>query len=793
MEVGTDAHEPLTELYLDDFFELCYGSYSGVKRGNLDRASKRDISACTNWLRKAGWMKRESIDENGRKKKVWRSPDTGAEPPTEGQKPPLASKKASPLKGAAGAGLTAKNRAGAETAPTRSQKSVGAEVGADNEVVDIPVEKLALLPLPPQLPQDSARTYTCAYARVTRERARGLGRLGRLGRLASVEEADDLLRRDRFVSLDIETTGLSATLDKVRTVQLCDGETAILIVFDQPVKAIGLRILEDLLEGRRIVVHSARFEGAWFREAGLDVVLDDTALIFSAVRGMRQPGKKIVRDDGSSRISLAALALMVLGIELDKTEQTSDWSAETLTEKQLTYAIDDAIVTHAIWEALRKELHDKSVKFGVDIAAGYDDLRYSAAMARDMEHAGVGFDVDAHRAWFDRKRQQADALDQHIITLDPVLTPICISSGVQLDAHFRQRIDVYPSANKSSAMRAWPKTGKTRRISFARDALADVLRADRLLEPEKTLVEALYARVDSARGLASFGTNFVAHVHDGRLYGQLHAGGAVTGRYTSTDPNLQNIPADKEFRGFFRAPEGRVLVDVDYSQLELRVFAAMSNDAKMIAAFEAGWDYHDLVAKMTGCTRRQAKVINFGIIYGMAAATLAADLGITEEEAGAYLRGWNEQAPDGANWRAERPYLYRVEGGLRTARRWIDYLDDDNSDSRSGTRPMNFPVQGGAGDVLHRAMRKLYEGYRDWPGHVAPVLTIHDEIIVEADEADALDVGTLLADAMTEAYVDVLPNGPTRFLAVPGIGSTWSEAKADGEVREKALRAEFVP
>ena len=176
--------------------------------------------------------------------------------------------------------------------------------------------------------------------------------------------------------------------------------------------------------------------------------------------------------------------------------------------------------------------------------------------------------------------------------------------------------------------------------------------ADRLQPAERRLVEALYTRAEQVRGLATFGAAFSSHVVDGRLHGQLHAGGAVTGRYTSTDPNLQNIPTDPEFRGFFRAPEGRVLVDVDYSQLELRVFAALSGDAKMIAAFEAGWDYHDLIMQRLGCTRRQAKAINFGIIFGMSAATLAAELGVDDVTAGEYLRGWDEQAPTGAEWRA---------------------------------------------------------------------------------------------------------------------------------------------
>jgi DNA polymerase-1 len=309
------------------------------------------------------------------------------------------------------------------------------------------------------------------------------------------------------------------------------------------------------------------------------------------------------------------------------------------------------------------------------------------------------------------------------------------------------------------------------------------------LQPaERWLVEALYARAEQARGLATFGEPFSSRVVDGRLHGQLHAGGAVTGRYTSTDPNLQNIPTDPEFRGFFCASEGRVLVDVDYSQLELRVFAALSGDAKMIAAFDDGWDYHDLIVQRLGCTRRQAKAVNFGIIFGIGVGTLALEIGVDDMTASEYLRGWDEQAPAGAAWRSSLPRLYVAEQGVRTARRWIDYLDDGDADAAANTRPMNYPVQGGAADVMHRVMRLLFERYRAWPGDVLPVLTVHDEVLVEVDIGVADQVGSLLADVMVEAFRDVLPNGPTRFLAIPGVGPTWAAAKADGELREKALR-----
>ena len=592
--------------------------------------------------------------------------------------------------------------------------------------------------------------------------------------------------RDRFLALDVETTGLSAACDGLRTVQFADGESAAMVIFDRPVPARALVVLADFLRGRRVVVHNARFEASWLRQAGIDLVLDDTVLLFSAVRGTRSP--KGDKRSGGGRISLAALAAMVLDETLDKSEQVSDWAAPTLSASQLAYALNDPIVTHRIWEALRAELHRKSEQHGVDIVAGYEDMRFSAAMAHRMERAGIGFDVAAHQAWIARKQEPVTAIEAHLATCDPALSPACIASGVQLDRLFRQRLESYAAKDRRPALLGWPKTEKTRRLSFGREDLAAVLIADRLQPAERRLVEALYTRAEQVRGLATFGTAFSSHVVDGRLHGQLHAGGAVTGRYTSTDPNLQNIPTDSEFRGFFRAPEGRVLVDVDYSQLELRVFAALSGDAKMIAAFEDGWDYHDLIVQRLGCTRRQAKAINFGIIFGMGVATLAAELGVDDVTAGEYLRGWDEQAPTGAEWRSSLPRLYVAEQGVRTARRWIDYLDDDDADAAANTRPMNYPVQGGAADVMHRAMRLLFERYRDWPGNVLPVLTVHDEVLVEVDIAVADQVGSLLADVMVEAFRDVLPNGPTRFLAIPGIGPTWAAAKADGETREKALR-----
>jgi len=796
--------QPLSELYLDEFFEHCFGMYAAIKRQGLDRASKKDISYCTAWLRENGWRRVDKRLPDGQRVRVWRVPDgernphLGTPKASEFGSPPTEKTSQDPV---VGSGVTGVDSTVAPTVARRIQSKAH-----PRKTPSRPLNRSKNIPKQQFNSADFRQTQNIlswekikqnfftedgigniCYKKVLEKVGLGLPPFERLTP-AMLDRLEGAFPRSRFLALDVETTGLSAVRDGLRTVQISDGVTAAMLVFDQPVAARALVVLADFLRGRRVVAHNARFEASWLHEAEIDLVLDDTTLLFSAVRGSRRPKGDKYDGGGGGRVSLADLAAMVLGETLDKSEQASNWAAPELTQSQLVYAFNDAVVTHRIWEALRVELHRKCRERGVDIAAGYEDMRFSAAMAHDMERAGIGFDVAAHQVWVDRRQEVVTALEEHIVAQDPALTRACIASGVQLDRLFRERLSSYPDREQRPALLAWPKTEKKRRLSFGREDLAAVILVDRLAPAERKLVEALHARAEQASCLATFGTAFSDHVIDGRLHGQLHAGGTVTGRYTSTDPNLQNIPTDSEFRSFFCASEGRVLVDVDYSQLELRVFAALSGDAKMIAAFEAGWDYHDLIVQRLGCTRRQAKAVNFGVIFGMSAATLAVELGVDDVTAGEYLRTWDEQAPTGAVWRHSLPRLYAAEQGVRTARRWIDYLDDVEAEISANTRPMNYPVQGGAADVMHRAMRLLFECYRDWSGNVKPVLTVHDEILVEVDAVFAEQVASLLADLMIEAFRDVFPNGPTRFLAIPGIGSTWAAAQADGETREKALR-----
>ena len=812
----TERPEPLTSSRSMSFSSTPTGSIAAC-RGTVAAGRVSARPACATWLGDRGWYQGQKRAPDGKATQIWRAPEPGASgrngPPqapvlqtqaqsSESQTRPAAPSECPPASGVRLSETAPAGQMDPAAALCRPKKAVRGGEGSPPSRLSCK-EKIAKRgvtfradPTPEQI---DVEVPIFEFADVEIEKftldgvcagALGLQEFGGCERIA-LADLDGVFPPGQPLAVDIETTGLSEVTDGVRTVQIANGAHAALAVFARPVRVSALAIFADFLRGRRLIAHNARFEASWLRQAGIEPAWDDTILAFAATRGARLPAggqKGMQREADGGRIRLAGLAEMVLNVELDKTEQVSDWSAEVLSPAQLRYATLDAVVTWQVWAALREEMARKSAQYGVNIAEGYEALRYSSAMSREMERAGFAFDERGHDAWMARKQGRVDALTAHLGSLAPELTPACLNSGPQLDRFFRARLASYPAAAQRMALRAWPKTKTAQHLSTAREMLMEVLTAKRLQAEEARLVEALLVRAEEDRGLDTFGASR-RHVREGRLHGQLHPAGAITGRYTSTAPNLQNIPTDKEFRSFFVAPEGRLLADCDYGQLELRTFAARSNDSKMIATFEAGHDYHDFVAKKVGCDRRKAKAINFGIIYGKGLWSLARDMGVSVEEAGKYLQGWNAEAPVGAAWREERPALYRSEGGVRTARRWIDYLHDAKSDETANTRPMNYPIQGAAADVMHAAMMLLFERYRDWPGNVVPVLTVHDEILLECDQDVARVVGELLATTMVEAYSAVLPNGPTKHLAVAGIGQNWAAAKLDGEAREKASRA----
>ena len=276
---------------------------------------------------------------------------------------------------------------------------------------------------------------------------------------------------------------------------------------------------------------------------------------------------------------------------------------------------------------------------------------------------------------------------------------------------------------------------------------------------------------------------------DGRIHTCFQNTVTATGRLSSTEPNLQNIPIRTELgaqlRKMFVAPAGRVLVDADYSQIELRLLACMAGDRAMIDGFNSGEDIHRITAsqvfgvpqeEVTPQMRRSAKAVNFGIVYGISPFSLSQDIGVTVAQAKEYMEKYFQHYSGVRSYMDDVVARARADGYVTTLfarRRWVPELKSSNFNTRSfGERvALNAPIQGTAADIIKVAMirvrdRLLAEGLK---GRL--VLQVHDELIVECPEEEAEAVRRLVKEEM-EAVISL----PVPLVADTAVGRSWADA-----------------
>ena len=276
---------------------------------------------------------------------------------------------------------------------------------------------------------------------------------------------------------------------------------------------------------------------------------------------------------------------------------------------------------------------------------------------------------------------------------------------------------------------------------------------------------------------------------DGRIHTCFQNTVTATGRLSSTEPNLQNIPIRTELgaqlRKMFVAPAGRVLVDADYSQIELRLLACMAGDRAMIDGFNSGEDIHRITAsqvfgvpqeEVTPQMRRSAKAVNFGIVYGISPFSLSQDIGVTVAQAKEYMEKYFQHYSGVRSYMDGVVARARADGYVTTLfarRRWVPELKSSNFNTRSfGERvALNAPIQGTAADIIKVAMirvrdRLLADGLK---GRL--VLQVHDELIVECPEEEAEAVRRLVKEEM-EAVISL----PVPLVADTAAGRSWADA-----------------
>ena len=277
---------------------------------------------------------------------------------------------------------------------------------------------------------------------------------------------------------------------------------------------------------------------------------------------------------------------------------------------------------------------------------------------------------------------------------------------------------------------------------------------------------------------------------DGRIHTTFNQTETRTGRISSLEPNLQNIPVrtneGKHLREFFVAENGKVLVDADYSQIELRVLASMSGDENMISAFKSGVDIHTATAAqvfglsvemVTPVLRSRAKAVNFGIVYGIGAFSLAKDIGVSRKEADNYIKSYLATYPKVSAYMENTINDAKLNGYVTTLfgrKRYLPELSNSNGMIRAfGERvARNAPIQGTAADIIKLAMVKVFNRLENEVPTAKLILQVHDELIVECDEKDAQKVCDLLKCEM-EAAADLA----VTLTADAAFGKNWLESK----------------
>ena len=558
------------------------------------------------------------------------------------------------------------------------------------------------------------------------------------------------LAGDRFLGFDCETTELDPYRGEVRLVQLSTGANT--YVFDlrpfgsgENLRAdSGLAPLRDILADPRTtkIAHNAKFDTKWVRHhLGVEVNgLFDTFLA----------SQLIAAGDGERRHSLADVAQFFTGTELDKSEQLSDWTANELSQSQLEYAARDAAVMVQLREQVAERLRSDNLENVAKL-----EFECIAPIA-EMELNGVYLDEKRWREQLEHvKKAQARAADELQEALSAGVAQASLFGRAEINLDSQQQVTdalLNLGVPVPESTRGWQLQPLAEKYPVV----------GKLLE---------YRAV--AKALSSFGENILEYIEPktGRIHADFRQIGAPTGRFSCSNPNLQQIPHEEAYRRCFRAPEGKKLVIADYSQIELRILADFSGDANFIKAFHSGEDFHTTAAaqvfnvhpgSVTPEQRSFAKRLNFGVVYGIGASRFALMTGLTQTEAENTMRRYFATYRDLDAYLRDSGRRVIADRVVRTASgRLLRLRFDENDRQQVGSAKrygVNMPIQGTSADILKRAIRLLHDSLQGTSGRLINI--VHDEIIVECDAGEAVAVADKLEKAMCRAGEEFVKKVP---------------------------------
>ncbi|MFM0114098.1 DNA polymerase I [Paraburkholderia nemoris] len=468
-----------------------------------------------------------------------------------------------------------------------------------------------------------------------------------------------------------------------------------------------------------------------------------------------------------------SLALRHLGIKTIKYEEVAGKGAsqigfdEVALETAAEYAAEDADITLRLHQALYPQVAGEKTLDYV-----YRDIEVpTSRVLRKMERTGVLIDAEKLRA-------QSSEIATRLIQLESEAYVLAggefnLGSPKQIGQIFFEKLEL-PVVKKTPS--GAPSTDEEVLQKLAEDyPLPKILLEHRGLSKLKsTYTDKLPRMVNAQTGRVH--TNYAQAV-------------AVTGRLASNDPNLQNIPVrtgeGRRIREAFIAPPGHKLVSADYSQIELRIMAHISGDESLLRAFSQGEDIHRATAaeifsvtplEVSNDQRRVAKVINFGLIYGMSAFGLAANLGITRDAAKLYIDRYFARYPGVARYMDETRLSAKAKGYVETAfgrRLWLPEINGGNGPRRQAAEraAINAPMQGTAADLIKLSMIAVQKWIEESKVGTRMIMQVHDELILEVPDAELSDVRKRLPELMCGVAALKVP-----LVAEVGAGLNWEEA-----------------
>ncbi|MFM0078326.1 DNA polymerase I [Paraburkholderia sediminicola] len=468
-----------------------------------------------------------------------------------------------------------------------------------------------------------------------------------------------------------------------------------------------------------------------------------------------------------------SLALRHLGIKTIKYEEVAGKGAsqigfdEVALETAAEYAAEDADITLRLHQALYPQVAAEKTLDYV-----YRDIEVpTSRVLRKMERTGVLIDAEKLRA-------QSSEIATRLIQLESEAYVLAggefnLGSPKQIGQIFFEKLEL-PVVKKTPS--GAPSTDEEVLQKLAEDyPLPKILLEHRGLSKLKsTYTDKLPRMVNAQTGRVH--TNYAQAV-------------AVTGRLASNDPNLQNIPVrtgeGRRIREAFIAPPGHKLVSADYSQIELRIMAHISGDESLLRAFSQGEDIHRATAaeifsvtplEVSNDQRRVAKVINFGLIYGMSAFGLAANLGITRDAAKLYIDRYFARYPGVARYMDETRLSAKAKGYVETAfgrRLWLPEINGGNGPRRQAAEraAINAPMQGTAADLIKLSMIAVQKWIEESKVGTRMIMQVHDELILEVPDAELSEVRKRLPELMCGVAALKVP-----LVAEVGAGLNWEEA-----------------